>query len=108
VYSKNNRVSMEMLNGCPITMLDENKDLPIVSMSVFGDFTAVLYANAAMEVGRYAGTKPVYVHTAPQTNLERPNFITIGEQRIATLADMVIVLSQNGVMYSLSLNNLKK
>jgi hypothetical protein len=108
VYSRNNRVSMEMLQGCPITMLDENKDMPIVAMSVFGDFTAVLYANAAMEIGRFAGTKPVYVHTAVQTNLERTNFINIGEQRIATLADMVIVLSQNGVMYSLSLNNLKK
>jgi hypothetical protein len=108
IISKNNRVSMEMLKGTPITMMDENKDLPIVAVSVFGDFTGVLYANAAVELGRYSGTKPVYVHSNKKTNLEQTQRINIGEQRIAVLADMVIILSQQGHMFNLDLNQLKK
>ena len=107
VCSQSNRVSLEILDGTPITMLDEDKGNPIVSVSIFGDFAGVLYTNGILELGRYSGTRAVYTHNNPQTNLPDLNRIPMGEQRVATLADMVIVLSQDGGMYCMNLNDMK-
>ena len=107
VFSKNNRVSLEILEGTPITMLDENKANPIACVSVFGDFIGVLYVNSTLEVGRYSGTKPVYTHDSPKTRLPPFNLIPMGEQRVTAFADMVMVLSQDGHMYNLTLTKIK-